>query len=77
MQPFCRPAVKNLQHEDTENVFMLWWKTIGVTSLQFEENTNKQPSADTMTLVGVATDNTLGLELVSPLGSMVASVTTS
>ena len=56
---------------------MLWWKTIGVTSLQFEENTNKQPSADTMTLVGVATDNTLGLELVSPLGSMVASVTAS
>ena len=76
IEPFCKPAVRNLQHGDTEKVLMVPLNTMGVTSAQSGENTRRQLSAATSTLSRVETAWTQGLEATSPLGSIVASVTT-
>ena len=66
----------HLQHGDTAKVLTVCGKTMGVTSAQFAENTSRQRSAATRTWCGLAEERRRGLARTSPLGSIVARVTT-
>ena len=76
MEPFCRPASRNLEQGEKEKVLMVWGKSKGVTSEMVGEKMERQQSTANTQWRGEEEAQIVGLDNTGPLGSIVASVTT-